>query len=77
MQHKEFAERAAEHLEVVADAIEDADRRIGRHAVSSVRANEMRVAARMVRDMAQAVTWAEDKSLAEPLVEDLSLQTWA
>jgi hypothetical protein len=76
MQHKEFAERAAEHLEVVADTIENEDRRIGRDAVS-VRANEMRVAARMVRDMAQAVTWAEDKSLAEPLVEDLSLQTRA
>ena len=76
MQHKEFAERAAEHLGVVADAIEDEDRRIGRDAVS-VRANEMRVAARMVRDMAQAVTWAEDKSPAEPLVEDLPLETRA
>jgi len=39
MQHKEFVERAAEHLEVVADTIEDEDRRIGCDAVS-VRANE-------------------------------------
>jgi hypothetical protein len=49
MHHEEFAERAAERLELVADALKDEQWRIGRGTVS-IRANEMSVVARMVRD---------------------------
>ena len=68
MQHEEFAERTAERLEAVADAIEEEDRRIGCDIVST-RANEMRVAARMVRDMAEVVRRAESGPSGEPRVE--------
>ena len=69
MQHEEFAERTAEHLEAVADAIEEEDRRIIGCDIVSTRANEMRVAARMVRDMAEVVRRAESGPSGEPRVE--------
>lgn len=59
MRHDKFAERAAGRLEAVATAIEDEDRR-ARGATVSVRANEMRVAAFMVRDMAEALKREEN-----------------
>jgi hypothetical protein len=55
VQHEEFAKRAAERLEAIAKAIEDEERRIGRGEVSA-RANEMRVAARVVRGASETVT---------------------
>lgn len=58
MRHDEFAARAADRLESTAAAIDEEERRIGRVTVSS-RANEMRVAARMIRDMSDSVSRAE------------------
>lgn len=64
MRHEEFTEWTAERLEAVADEIEEEDRRLG-DGVVSPRASEMRVAARMVRNMAHATTRTEDTPLAE------------
>lgn len=73
MQHTQFAEWAAERLETVAAAVEDKERGGGHsERISSARANEMRVAAFMVRDMAQALTRAENPS---PEVLDRENQT--
>lgn len=72
MQHEEFAERVTERLEAVADAVEGRDRGLG-HGAVSVRANEIRVAARMVRDAALTVTRAEDGASPESPAEDRSL----
>ncbi len=60
MRHEQFAERMAERLEAVAAALDEEERRIGRNPVS-VRANEMRVAAHMVRGASEAVTRAEER----------------
>ncbi len=64
MRHEEFAERLAGRLESVAAALEEEERRIGRGSVSA-RANEMRVAAHMVRDASEVVTRAEERRAAE------------
>jgi hypothetical protein len=50
-------------LEAVAAALDEEERRIGRNPVSA-RANEMRVAAHMVRDASEAVTRAEERRSA-------------
>lgn len=63
MQHEEFAERAAGRLEAVAAALDEEERRIGHNHVST-RANEMRVAAHMIRDAAESVTRAEERRSA-------------
>ncbi len=63
MRHEEFAERMAGRLEAVAAALDEEERRIGRNLVSA-RANEMRVAARMVRDASEAVTREEERRSA-------------
>ena len=60
MQHEEFAERLAGRLESVAAALKEEERRIG-HGSVSARANEMRVAAHMVRDASEVVTRAEER----------------
>ena len=59
MRHDEFARRAAGRLESAAEAIDEEEGRIGYGSVSS-RANEMRVAARMIRDMSEAVSRSEE-----------------
>lgn len=59
MRHDEFADRAASRLEFAAAAMDEEERGIG-HASVSARANEMRVAARMIRDMSEAVSRAEE-----------------
>ena len=66
MRHEEFAERLAGRLESVAAALEEEERRIGRGSVSA-RANEMRVAAHMVRDASEVVTRAEERQAAQRL----------
>jgi hypothetical protein len=63
MRHEEFAERMAGRLKAVAAALDEEERRIGRNHVSA-RANEMRVAAHMVRDASDAVTRAEERRSA-------------
>ena len=60
MRHDEFAERAARSLEKIAAPLEEEDRRVGR-GVTAVRANELRVAARVVRDLSEAVSREEER----------------
>jgi hypothetical protein len=59
MKHEEFAERAAKRLEAVADGLEKEGRRLGIHGAVSARAGEMRLAALLTREEAEAVTRAE------------------
>jgi hypothetical protein len=59
MQHEKFAKRVAERLEAEADRLEENSQWMKRD-VTAARANELRVAAHMVRDMAKALTRAEN-----------------
>ncbi|HEX2182078.1 MAG TPA: hypothetical protein VHH10_07310 [Rubrobacteraceae bacterium] len=59
MRHEEFAEQAARRLEAVADRLEEEGRRLGVHGAVSARAGEMRLAALLTREEAEAVTRAE------------------
>ena len=68
MRHEEFTEQAPGRLETVATAVEGEDRRIAR-GVARACANEMQAVARMMRDMAQVVSWAENGPSGEPRVE--------
>ena len=61
MRHAEFAERAARRLEEMAAPLEEEDRSLGR-GITAMRANELRVAAHVVRDLCEAVTREEHKS---------------
>ena len=58
MRHDEFAELAARCLEEMAAPLEEGDRRSGR-GMTAVRANELRVAAHVVRDLSAAVSREE------------------
>ena len=61
MNHEEFAQRAARRLEAVADRTEEETRRFGIDGEASgtkARAQEMRVAAFLVREEALAVSEA-------------------
>jgi hypothetical protein len=60
MRHDEFAERAARCLEEIAAPLEEEDRRAGR-GITAVRANELRVAAHVVRDLSAAVRREEER----------------
>jgi hypothetical protein len=60
MRHDEFGERVAQCLEEMAVPLEREDRRIGR-GITAVRANELRVAARVVRDLSAVVSREEEK----------------
>lgn len=53
MRHDEFAERVVRSLDKMAAPLED------RRGTSAVRANELRVAARVVRDLSEAVSREE------------------
>jgi hypothetical protein len=62
MNHEEFAQRAARRLEAVADRTEEETRRLGIDGEASgtkARAQEMRVAAFLVREEALAVSEKE------------------
>ena len=59
MKHEEFAEQTAKVLEAVADQLEEEGRRLGVHGAVSARAGEMRLAALLTREEAEAVTRAE------------------
>ena len=63
MRHEEFAERMAGRLEDVAAALDEEERRIGRNPVAA-RANEMRVAARVLQDASEMVTWEKERRSA-------------
>jgi hypothetical protein len=58
MRHDEFAELAVRCLEKMAAPLEKEDGRAVRSA-TAVRANELRVAARVVRDLSEAVSREE------------------
>jgi hypothetical protein len=58
MRHDKFAKRAAQCLEEMAAPLEEEDRRVGR-GITAVRANELRVAAHMVRDLSEVVSREE------------------
>ena len=69
MKHEEFARRAARRLEAVADRTEEEARRLGINGEASgtrTRAQEMRVAAFLVREEALAVSEAEVPSGGSP-----------
>ncbi len=71
MRHDEFAERAARSLEKIAAPLEEEDRRVGR-GITAVRANELRVAARVVRDLSEAVSREERSSSVGRLPVEVS-----
>lgn len=59
MQHEEFAQQAAKHLEAMAASLkEDHPGGIG-DGITSMRANELRVAAHVVRALSEVATRAE------------------
>ena len=70
MKHEEFAERAGRRLETVADRLEGEGRRLGIDSTASkttARAQELRVAALLVREEATAVNRAEEELSADPV----------
>ncbi len=67
MQHEKFAKRAAERLDAEADRLEEKSQWM-KLDVTAARANELRVAAHMVRDMAKALTRAENEPPSEDSV---------
>jgi hypothetical protein len=77
MNHEAFAERAGRRLEAVADRLEDEGKRLGMDGGASeiaARAQEMRVAALLVRDEATAVAREEREAPEERIAENLSLE---
>ena len=77
MNHKEFAERASRRLKEVADRleVEGKDLRIaGEASKITARAQEMRVAALLVRDEAVAVAREEPEVPTLMIAEKLSLE---
>lgn len=58
MRHQDFAEQAARKLEDIAEAINEAELPVDR-GITAMRANELRVAARVVRDFSQVATRKE------------------
>jgi hypothetical protein len=65
VKHEEFAERAGRRLETVADRLEGEGRRLGIDSEASkitARAQELRVAALLVREEATAVYREEELS---------------
>ncbi len=60
MRHDEFAGLAVRYLERIAAPLDEEDRLEGR-GITAVRANELRVAARVVRDLSEAVSREEER----------------
>ena len=60
MGHQEFAERAARKLEEIAEAINEDELPLG-GGITAMRANELRVAACVVRDLSQVATRKEQE----------------
>ena len=70
MKHEEFAERAGRRLETVADRLVGEGRRLGIDSAASKTtawAQELRVAALLVREEATAVNRAEEELSADPV----------
>jgi hypothetical protein len=65
MRHEQFAEQASKTLDEIATSLKEDDPRIGR-SITSMRANELRVAALVVRDLSETVSrWERHGSSAE------------
>ena len=63
MRHQDFAEQAARKLEDIAEGINEDELPVD-GGITAMRANELRVAARVVRDLSQVATQKEnEKSL--------------
>jgi hypothetical protein len=76
MKHEAFAERASRRLEAVADRLEGEGKRLGMDGEASriaARAQEMRVAALLVREEAVAAG-REEREGSEKIAENLSLE---
>jgi len=77
VRHEEFAQRAGSRLEAVADRLEGEGRRQGvdgEAAKTKARAQELRVAALLVRGEAVAVAREERKAPTRMIAENLSLE---
>ena len=77
MKHEQFAQRAGRRLEAVADRLEGEDQRPGIDGEASktkARAQELRVAALLVRDEAVAVAREERETPTQMIAENLSLE---
>jgi len=77
VRHEQFAERAGRRLVAVADRLEGEGRRPGKDGEASritARAQELRVAALLVRDEAVAVAREEREAPAQMVAENLSLK---
>jgi len=77
VKHEEFAKRAGRRLEAVADRLEGEGKRLGIDGEGSritARAQELRVAALLVRDEAVAVAREDRESPAQMIAENLSLE---
>jgi hypothetical protein len=77
MKHEEFAQRAGRRLEAVADRLEGEGKRLGIDGEASritSRAQELRVAALMVRDESAAVVREEREAPTRMVAENLSLE---
>ena len=77
MKHERFAERAGRRLEAVADRLEGEGKRLGLDGEASktkARAQEMRVAALLVRDEAVAFAREEREAPTQMIAENLSLE---
>jgi hypothetical protein len=73
MEHEEFARRAAWRLEAVANCTEEEARRLGIHGEASgrrARAQQMRLAALLVREEPLAVSEAEVAAVGSPKAAD-------
>jgi hypothetical protein len=77
VKHEEFAQRAGRRLEAVADRLEHDTRGPGTDGEASkatARAQELRVAALLVREEAVAVTRKERGAPTRMIAENLSLE---
>jgi hypothetical protein len=77
VKHERFAQRAGRRLEAVADRLEGEGRRPGidgEDSKTKARAQELRVAALLVRDQAEAVARKVREAPMQMIAENLSLE---
>ena len=77
MKHERFAQRAGRRLEAVADRLEGESKKLGidgEDSKTKARAQELRVAALLVRDQAEAVARKVREAPMQMIAENLSLE---
>ncbi len=67
MRHEEFARLAADRLEEMAQATREEELRVG-YGITTMRSNEMRGAAHVVRGLSEATTREEEASSGADLL---------